>query len=179
MLQERWAGLATRERLIVAGGALIAAVSLFFVFVVDPMLERREILDRQIVRQQRAIGELATLGSEYAAARARLGQIEKRMEEGRGKFSLLPYLEETASAAEVRDRIVSMQPHPVQPVQGYRETSVELRLDSVPLPRLLSLLVALENSPYLVQVKRLQIKPRFDEAHLLEATLLVSTYEKE
>lgn len=179
MLQERWAGLATRERIILSGGAVIAAVSLLFVLVVDPMLERRDILDRQIARKQRAVGELAQLGVEYATARARLAQIEKRIEDGKGKFSLLPYLEEAAAAAQVRDRIVSMQPHPTQPAQGYKETAVELRLEAVQFPPLLSLLVTLENSPYLVQVKRLQIKPRFDAVHLLEATLLVSTYEKE
>jgi general secretion pathway protein M len=72
-----------------------------------------------------------------------------------------------------------MQPQPTQPAQGYRETAVELRLEAVSLPRLMALLVALEGSPYLVQIKRLQIKPRFDAPEQLEATLLVSTYEKE
>jgi hypothetical protein len=154
-------------------------VSLLFVLAVDPMLDRREILDRQIARKQRAVGELVQLGAECAAARARLTQIEQRIEDGKGKFSLLPYLEEAAAGAQVRDRIVSMQPQPTQPAQGYKETAVELRLDGVQFPPLLALLVSLESSPYLVQVKRLQVKPRFDAVHLLEATLLVSTYEKE
>lgn len=179
LLQDRWAALAARERVIVAGGGLLAALALAFVFVVDPLLERREVLDRQIARLQRALGELAGVGADYATARAKLGRIEKRLDEGRGKFSLLPYLEEAAAGAEVRDRIVSMQPQPTQPAQGYRETAVELRLEAVSLPRLMALLVALESSPYLIQVKRLQIKPRFDAPEQLEATLLVSTYEKE
>jgi len=178
MLRERWAGLAARERLVVAGGTVVAAVSLIFVFIVDPMLERRELLDRQILRKQRAVLELTALGSDYAAARSRLARINQRIEEGGGEFSLLPFLEDAAAAAEVRDRIVSMQPQPTQPAQGYQETAVELRLDAVSLPRLLSLLVALETSPHLVQVKRLQLKPRFDASHLLDATLLVSTYAK-
>ena len=41
------------------------------------------------------------------------------------------------------------------------------------------LLVKLEDSPYLLQVMRLYVKPRFDAPHLSDITLLVSTYDKE
>jgi general secretion pathway protein M len=177
-LQEQWANLPGRQRTIAAAGGLLVAASLLFVLVVDPILERRDLLDRQIARQLRAIGELAVVGPEYVTARARLAQIEKRIEDGKGKFSLLPYLEEAAAAVRVRDRIVSMQPNPVSSAQGYKETAVELRLESLQFPELLALLVKLEDSPYVVQVKRLQVKPRFDAGHLLEVTLQVSTYEK-
>ena len=72
-----------------------------------------------------------------------------------------------------------MRPQTNPPVQGYKETAVEVRLEGVLLPELLALLVRLDDSPYLLRVKRVQIKPRFDAPHLLEATLLVSTHEKE
>jgi len=178
-LQERWANLPGRQRAIAAAGGLMAAASLLFVLVVDPILERRDLLDRQIARKLRAIGDLAVVGPEYVTARARLAQIEKRIEDGKGRFSLLPYLEEAAATVQVRDRIVSMQPNPASSTQGYKETAVELRLESLQFPELLALLVKLENSPYLVQVKRLQVKPRFDAVHLLEVTLLIATYEKD
>ncbi|MDE3225503.1 MAG: type II secretion system protein M [Nitrospirota bacterium] len=179
MLRERWANLAGREQLFVVGGSLVAVTGLLFVLLVDPMLERLDVLDRQIARQRRAMGELALVGAQYGAARARLAQIEQRIEAGKGTLSLLPYLEEAAASAHVRDRIVSMQSHPLPSAQGYKETAVELRLDGVLYSQLLALLVTLEDSPYLLHVTRLQIKPRFEAAHLLEATLLVSTYEKE
>lgn len=178
-LQERWANLAGRARVIVAGGGLVAAASLLFALVVDPMLERRDLLDRQIARNHRAIGELAVAGPEYAAARARLAQIETRIAGGKGKFSLLPYMEEATGAAQVRDRIVSMEPQQAPSAQGYKETAVELRLEGLRFQELLGLLVKLETSPYRLQVQRLQVKPRFDAAHLLEVTLLVATHEKE
>ncbi len=179
MLYERWANLAGRERLLVAGGGLVAVASLLFALLVDPILERLDLLDRQIARQQRAMSELALVGAQYGDARTRLAQIEQRLKAGQGTFSLLPYLEEAAASAHVRDRIASMQLHPLPPAQGYKETAVELRLEGVLFQQLLALLVTLEDSPYLLHVTRLQIKPRFEAAHLLEATLLVSSYEKE
>jgi general secretion pathway protein M len=178
-IRRRWAGLSGRERMVVAAGGLVVAVSLLFVLVVGPLLEQGEVLDRQIARKQRALRDLAAIGAEYAVARAHVARLEERMAAGQGKFSLLPYLEEAASAAQVRDRIVAMQPQIALPAQGYKETSVELRLEGVALPQLLNLLVRLEDAPYLLQVKRFQVKPRFDAPHLVEATLLVSAYEKE
>lgn len=178
-LQQRWAGLSYRERVVVGVGGLVLAASLLFVLVVDPLVERRDILDRQIVRKQHALRELAEVGAEYEVARARLIRLEARMAAGQGKFSLLPYLEEVASAAQVRDRVTAMQAQVAPPMQGYKETSVEFRLEGVGWPQLLQLLVTLESAPYLLQVKRFQAKPRFDAPHVLEATLLVSAYEKE
>ena len=108
-----------------------------------------------------------------------MARLEERMSTGKGKFSLLSYLEEAVTQAQMRDHIVAMQPQAGQAGQGYREMAVELRLEAVPWPQLLNLLVKLESSPHLLQVKRLHVQPRFDASHQLEATLLVSTYESE
>ncbi len=177
-LTQRWRTLVPRERLMLVGGSLVAVLSLMFVLVVDPLLERQETLDRQIGRKHRALRELAALGADYGAVRGHLARAERQIAEGRGTFSLLPYLEDATTALQMRDRIVGMQPTQSPPAQGYQEMAVELRLEGVQWPQLLGLLVKLEDSPYLLQVKRVQIRPRFDAPHLLEATLLVSTYEK-
>jgi general secretion pathway protein M len=176
---QRWAAFSARERVIVGAGGAAVAASLVFVLAVDPLLEHSERMDRQIARKQRAVRELAGLGAEYGEVRARLARLETKMEAGKGKFALLPFLEEATTAAQVRDRISAMQPQSVPSSQGYKETAVELRLEGVGWPNVVKLLTVIEDAPYLVEVKRLQIKPRFDAPHLLEATLLVSTYEKE
>lgn len=178
-LQQRWNGLAGRERLVLAAGGVIGAVSLLFVLLVDPWLERMDQLDRQIARKQQQIRELGALGEQFAALRTRLGGVEAKMAAGEGQFSLLPFLEEAAAQTRVRERIAAMRPQASPPAQGYRETAVEMRLEGLLLPDVLALLAALEDSPYLLQVKRVQLKPRFDAPHLLDATLLVSTHEKE
>jgi general secretion pathway protein M len=178
-LRQRWEGLARRERVILAGGAAVGVLSLLFVLVVDPWITRLERLDRQIARAHREMRDLGTMGAQFDSLRRRLAVLEAKLASGQGRFSLLPFLEEAAAGARMRDRLAAMRPQSNPPAQGYRETVVEVRLEGVLLQEILDLLVALENSPYLLQIKRVQMKPRFDSPHLLEATLLVSAQEKE
>ena len=94
------------------------------------------------------------------------------------QFSLLAFMEEATTTAQIRDRIVGMQPQAPIVVQGYQETAVDLRLDGVSLPQILALLVAIEQAPYDVQVHHLQMKPKYDNPVNLDATLRIVTYAK-
>ena len=170
--------MAGRERAILLGGAVVVVLGLGFVLVVDPWLERLDRLDRQIARAQHHQKELRTLATQVTALQGRLGAVERKMEAAQGQFALLPFLEEASKATRVRERVTAMQPQATTPTQGFKETAVEVRLEGVQLPELLALLVKLEDSSYPVQVKRVQLRPRFDSPHLLEATVLVSTHEK-
>ena len=178
MLQERWRHLATRERTIVVVGVLVVLASLLFLVVVDPLLARIDRLERQAVRKSKDRGELSLLAAEYAAKQARLAKLEQRLPPADAPFSLLAFMEEAAASVQIRDRIVGMQPQQPTILQGYQETSVDLRLDGVQLPQLLALLVALEQAPYDVQVRHLQIKPKYDNPVNLDATLRIVSYAK-
>lgn len=178
MLQERWRHLATRERTIVVVGVIVVLASLLFLVVVDPLLARIDRLERQAVRKSKDRGELSLLAAEYAAKQARLAKLEQRLPPADAPFSLLAFMEEAAASVQIRDRIVGMQPQQPTILQGYEETSVDLRLDGVQLPQLLALLVALEQAPYDVQVRHLQIKPKYDNPVNLDATLRIVSYAK-
>lgn len=178
MLQERWRHLATRERTIVVVGVIVVLASLLFLVVVDPLLARIDRLERQAVRKSKDRGELSLLAAEYAAKQARLAKLEQRLPPADAPFSLLAFMEEAAASVQIRDRIVGMQPQQPTILQGYQETSVDLRLDGVQLPQLLALLVALEQAPYDVQVRHLQIKPKYDNPVNLDATLRIVSYAK-
>jgi general secretion pathway protein M len=177
-LQERWRHLATRERMILGVGGAVVLASLLFVIVVDPLLERIDKLERQTVRKSKERVELAALAVEYQAKQARVGKLEQRLPNGDGQFSLLAFMEEAAASVQIRDRIVGMQPQQGTLQHGYQETAVDLRLDGVQFPQLLSLLVALEQAPYDVQVHHLQIKPKYDNPISLDATLRIVSYAK-
>ena len=179
MIQQRWSGLSSRDRMVVMGLGCLMAPALVFVLVLDPLLERLEKLDRHIAAKQRAIQQLAVLGADYTIARAQQAQVDGRIAAGEGRFSLLSYLEESASAAQIRDHITAMQPQVSISSLGYKETSAEVRLEGASFPKFLMLLIKLEKSSYLLQIKRLHVKPRFDMPHLLDTTLVVSTYDKE
>ena len=177
-VRERWTQLAPRERMIVSVGGIVVFASLVFLLIVDPLIETMDRLDRQIGKKQREGGELAVLGADYAAKRARLANAEKRMPASDAGFSLLAFIEEAANAAHIRERIAGMQPQEQTLSQGYHETAVDLRLDGVQLPDLMALLLAIEQAPYELQVRHLQVRPKFDNPVNLDATVRVVSYAK-
>jgi general secretion pathway protein M len=177
-LQERWRYLAARERMILALGAAVVIASLLFLLIVDPLLARIDKVERQTARKSKERVELSALASDYAVKQARVAKLQQRLPSGDGQFSLLAFMEEAAASVQIRERIVGMQPQQGTLQHGYQETAVDLRLDGVQLPQLLALLVALEQSPYDVQVHHLQIKPKYDNPVNLDATLRIVSYAK-
>jgi general secretion pathway protein M len=177
-LTERWKQCSPRERVILLIGGGIVAASFVFLVIVDPLLSKLDKLDRQLSRKQKDIQELGLVTQAYTGKQAALTKLEQQMPPADAQFSLLAFMEEATTTAQIRDRIVGMQPQTPTVVQGYQETAVDLRLDGVQLPQLLTLLVAIEQAPYEVQVRHLQLKPKFDNPANLDATLRIVTYAK-
>ena len=178
MLKERWQHCSQRERIIVAAGVTVIAAALVFLAVIDPLMATIDKLDRQARRKAKDSQELALVAQEYVVKQARIAKLEQRMPNPPAQFSLLAFMEEATTTAQIRDRIVGMQPQAPIVVQGYQETAVDLRLDGVSLPQILALLVAIEQAPYDVQVHHLQMKPKYDNPVNLDATLRIVTYAK-
>ena len=178
MLKERWQHFSQRERIIVAAGGALVAAALAFVMIIDPLMTSIDRLDRQARRKAKDSQELALVAQEYVVKQTRITKLEQRMPTPPAQFSLLAFMEEATTTAQIRDRIVGMQPQAPIVVQGYQETAVDLRLDGVSLPQILALLVAIEQAPYDVQVHHLQMKPKFDNPVNLDATLRIVTYAK-
>lgn len=177
-LKERWHHFSSRERVIVAVGGILVIAALLFVVVVDPLLATIDKLERQAQRKYKDSQELVHVAQDYHLKQARLAKIEERMPPPAAQFSLLAFMEQVTTATQVRDRIVGMQPQSPTVIQGYQETAVDLRLDGVQLPQILALLVALEQAPYDIQVRHLQIKPKYDNPVNLDATLKIVSYAK-
>jgi general secretion pathway protein M len=175
---ESWRNLSPRERTIVLLGGTVVGLTLLFLTVVDPLLTILERLERETVRKQREITELMRLGQEYTMKRERLAEAERRMPPSDSPFSLLTFLEEAAMTADVREWITGMQPQVQVLAQGYQETVVELRLEGVQSHELLDLLLAIEQAPYDVRVRHLQIRPKFNTPEYLDVNLRVLSYAK-
>jgi general secretion pathway protein M len=178
ILRERWQQMSQRERTIVLVGGIVVGLSLLYVIVVDPLLAKVERLERQTVRKQKDIKELILLSQEYATKRERLAEAERRMPASDSQFSLLTFMEESATTAGVREWITGMQPQVQSLAQGYQETAVDLRLEGVQLPELLALLVAIDQAPHDLQVRHLQIRPKFDNPAYLDVSIRVLSYAK-
>jgi general secretion pathway protein M len=177
-LRERWHQFSQRERIMVAAGGAVVAAAIAFLLVIDPLMAMIDKLDRQAQRKLKDSQELTLVAQEYVAKQARITKLEQRMPNPPVQFSLLAFMEEATTTAQIRDRIVGMQPQAPIVVQGYQETAVDLRLDGVQLPQILALLVAIEQAPFDVRVHHLQLKPKYDNPVNLDATLRIVTYAK-
>ncbi|NJL17892.1 MAG: type II secretion system protein M [Nitrospira sp.] len=177
-VQERWHQMSKRERTLVLAGGVVLGLSLMFLLIVDPLLDTLDRLERQAVRKQKDLTELAALSQAYLTKRDRLAMVESRMPANDSHFSLLTFMEEAATTAHVRERITSMQPQVQTLAQGYEETAVDLRLEGVQLPDILALLAAIDHAPYDLHVRHLQMRPKFDNPVNMDATIRVLSYAK-
>ena len=62
------------------------------------------------------------------------------------------------------------------PSEMYNEEQVEVKIDGVTLEQLVRYLHQVENSPQLLKIKKLDIKPRLDNRQILTATFRVAAF---
>jgi general secretion pathway protein M len=91
-------------------------------------------------------------------------------------FAIFSRLEEFAGQTGIRNKILYMKPTVSTPSEVYNEESVEVKMEGVTLEQLVRYLHQIENSPQLLKIKRLEIKPRFDNRQILTATFRVSAF---
>lgn len=84
--RERWHHMSQRERTLVLAGGIVLGLSLLFILIIDPLLDNLDRLERQALRKQKDLAELAVLGQSYVAKRDRLRAIESRMPQAESHF---------------------------------------------------------------------------------------------
>jgi general secretion pathway protein M len=168
--------LSPREQLVVGAGVAAVAVIGFWLGVWEPVHAHLALLDRRVEAKRTEHREIRELTARFGRLRSRIDGIETHLRRSRG-FSILSYLESLAKRQQVQDRIVQMKPKTGESTRYYRENAVEIRMEKIRLPDLVRYLHQVENSPELLRVKQIQIRPRFDDADLLDVRFQVSAYE--
>jgi len=167
--------LQPRERLFVIGAGAVLALFLIFKLTIDPMLKRSAELDRQIATARRQLDEVRTLQQAYQRQKSVVDSINSQLK-NQPNFAIFSRLEELAGQTGIRSKIVHMKPTVSTPNEVYNEESVEVKVDGVTLEQLVQYLHQVENSPQLLKIKRLEMKPRFDNRQILTATFRVSAF---
>jgi len=164
-----------RERMFVGGAGAALIVFLIFKLTIDPTLKRSAELDRQIVTARRQFDELRTMQQEYQRQKSVVDSINSQLKR-QPNFAIFSRLEELAGQTGIRGKIVHMKPTVSTPSEVYNEESVEVRMEGVTLEQLVRYLHQVENSPQLLKIKRLEMKPRIDNRQILTATFRVSAF---
>jgi general secretion pathway protein M len=172
-LQNWFSGLSRREKVLV--GSATGAVVCFVLFVL--LLSLAGAADDTRRRTASKLAQLATaeaLSQSYAEAERARKADEAQLSSN--SISLITYLEEKGSEAGVD--IPALTPKADAPIGDGRivESTVELTLTDVQLPRLVAFLASVERGPAMVRVKSLRIEPRTKE-NVLTAWATVATYK--
>ena len=170
-----WRNLQPRERLFLGGAGATLVLFLIFKLAIDPLFKHSADLDRQIVTARRQLVELRTMQQEYQRQKTVVDSINSQLKR-QPNFAIFSRLEELAGQTGIRNKILHMKPTVSTPSEVYNEESVEVKMEGVTLEQLVRYLHQVENSPQLLKIKRLEIKPRFDNRQILTATFRVSAF---
>lgn len=160
------------------GAAAVALLVLVGYLVVDGIVARYQDLGRKIELKKQDLAKIVHLRDQYMETHHQLEDVRSRLDQTQKDFSVLSFIEDLANREGIREKIGSMKPKKIPLNEEFDESSVEIQMENVTLPKLVDFAYKIENSGHLLKIKRLRIKTRFDDRNQLNVTLQVSTYEK-
>jgi len=169
--------LAFREKVVLGLGAIVGVILLIYTLVITPYMEKLRVLDRRISQKTVELKEISALSQEYLEIKGRMEQLKGKARRSKRGFSLFSHLESLAGQTRIKGNIASMKPQSTPLGEHYKESSVEVKLESITTKQLVDYLFRIENGEAFVRIKRLHLKKRHDNPKYLDATFLVSTYE--
>lgn len=178
MIRDAWERRSSRERRVLSVAAVLVAwfvVSTPVTWVTGRLAE----MDRKVEKRREDLIEAKRLAAEYTRLTGRLSRLEARSEGSAGETSLLSFLEGVSTRMGTRDRIVSMKPQVQATPEGISESTVDVRIENVDLPELVGMLALVEDSPDMLQVKRLRMKTRYNDPGRLDASFTVSALQRQ
>jgi general secretion pathway protein M len=173
-LRALFSRLAPRERALVAGAGGLLLVAIVWFGVAEPLLSATSTLGQRVGAAEQQLAVMQRLRRDFDEVNGRLSAVEERIQKG-PRGNLRTTLESLAGQAAVK--IDSMEPEASPANDRYRETKVELALKGVSLPQAVRYLHEIENTPQMLSVKALRIRPRSDQPQLLDVTFTVSSFE--
>ena len=163
-----------RERWIVFGGAG-AVAALLIVVIISTFMAALGGMERRIVQRRDELRKIAALRGKFIEIDRELSRLEEIIQQGGTNFSINSFLETTA--AENGIKITSVNEKSAPPNDLYRERQVEVNLKQIYLRNLVDFLYKIENSPRLLRIKSLQVKPNYSNPVYLNVVFTVSTFE--
>lgn len=173
-LLEAWRRLAPRERWLVGAALAAAALVLVSVGVVMPLQSLIARDAARLAEAEQALERMWRLRRDYDEIAGRLAGIEQRIRSAQGS-NLRSSLDALAQQTGVR--IDSMEPQASPADENYRETRLQVALQSVTLEQAARYLHAIESHAQPMSIKSLRLRIRPDGSQLLDLNFTVSSFE--
>jgi general secretion pathway protein M len=169
--------LAKREKALVGMAAGCLAVFILFQFLIFPLLDSKERMERGIKTKEAALKEVLTLSAEYQAQQKGTQDIAQALSSRKKGFTLFSFLDEAAGAANVKSFIKYMKPSTSPGTGAYQESTVEMKLEGITLEQLMGYVYRIESPNDLVNIRRVTISENKKETGYLDAVLQVFTFQ--
>lgn len=170
--------ISLRERIFLGIGSIVGISVVIYFFMITPLLERTKVLDRLLIQKDKEVDEINLLKNNYLQIKSKISSIDEKLARQKEGFSLLSFLEGIATKDEIRKNIIYMRPQNLSTMENYRILSVEVKLDELRMGQIIEFISSIENSPYLLRVKRIHMKTRYSDPKFLDTTIVISTFEK-
>ncbi len=162
--------------LIVAAGFI--GIFLIFQFVVFPLIDKRDRLQRALQTNSRTVTEIQTLAAEYNNIKKQSDSARKRIAEKKTGFTLFSFLDRVAGKTRLKDRIAYMKPSTASPKNSpYKISIVEMKLQAITLEQLVSYLYKVETSENAVHIKRISLVKTGKNKNLITAIMEIESFK--
>jgi len=165
--------LTRRERRLGIGMLAVGAVWSLYGFVIQPMRDRIDTLERIIPEKRSELHQVRDLSNTYLTLQRQIEATEARMAAQDSDFQLLPFLEALLEQHELTSYVATMKRDTVPAQPGYSETVVEIGLEGITLNQLVRFLEAVEKSGVLAQVGTLHVHKAAEGAARLNSTIQI------
>jgi general secretion pathway protein M len=171
---ETWLGkLSPRERVMVT--VALFGVALFSVWLISLQISHAmSAREARIEEKTKVLSQIGKLAEGYRRRQAERQAVEAKLKGP--PVQLLSYITQTGATLGVEVTDLRPTTTPAEP-EGLREDSVEVSLAKIELTRLARLVQTLERGPGVVKVRRLRLTTRSDDPQLVDATVVISTYQ--
>jgi general secretion pathway protein M len=170
--------LARREKYVIGIGGAAIGIFFFMQLVVFPLLDSRTRLQRGVEAKEAGLRDMFRMQAEHRNYQSGSQGIEKFLANRKRGFTLFSFLEQAAGAAAVKDNIKYMKPSTSKGSGPYKESMVEIKLETVTMKQLVGYLHRIESPRQVTSIKRISIKGNKKEPGYLDVVLQVLTLSK-
>jgi len=160
--------------------AVSGTVCLFIImqFVVFPVFDKRERLEKTLQVKTKLLQEMMALKSEHDALVQWTTVSEVQFKNREKGFTLFSFLDKLSGRAAIKDRITYMKPSTVEQKNSpYKTSRVEMKFRGLTLRQLTIYLHMVETSKNMVRIKRLSISKDGKQEGFIDAVIQVETSE--
>jgi general secretion pathway protein M len=171
---EAWVGtLSSRERILVTVAALCVAVFALWL-VVHRIGSGATAREARIEQKTKVLSQIGKLAEGYRRRAAERQALDARLKGS--PVQLMSHISQAGATLGIQVNDLRPTGAPVES-EGLREESVEVNLARIDLQKLSQLMQSLERGAGVVKVRRIRLSTRNDDPALVDATLVVSTFQ--